>query len=177
MIRTYSVFDDTIREPDKPVEKPKESKSDLTPRQWALYRLIEHNSLVELRKTTQREICEKLKDYGYEWNDDVKAHDHCSTIWTDITENNLSYEHNKLIISKNFEYWIGSESETKDFIHKLWADLSPRLSRYWRYLKKSKKDGQGKIIDKNGNIIDETSKAEKFIEAFNEYDIEMKENK
>ena len=35
-------------------EQKEEPKSELTPRQWALYRLIKHNSLVEHRKTTQK---------------------------------------------------------------------------------------------------------------------------
>ena len=35
-------------------EKQEEKESLLTPRQWALWRLVEHNSLVEHRKTSQR---------------------------------------------------------------------------------------------------------------------------
>lgn len=145
--------------------------SPLTPRQWDLWRLIEHNSLVEHRKTTQREIVDKIK--GYVWNADEKAHDHCSAIWTDIKANNESLEHDKIIISKNFEYWIGSERETKEFIAGLWKALSPRLKRYWIYLGKTKQDGQGKILSNQGNPIDSGSEATRFHEAFNNYDIEM----
>ena len=155
-------------------ELDEEKETKLTPRQWALYRLIEHNSLEEHRKTTQREIYEKLKGYGYEWNESNNTSDHCSTIWTDITENNLSFEHEKIIITEKYVYWIGSKEETKRFLQKLWKDLSPRLKRYWDYVKKVGYDGQGRLYDKYLNPIDQNDeKARRFRESFNAYDITM----
>ena len=150
-------------------EKELEQKSQLTPRQWALYRLIYRNSMEHQRKTTQREIYEELKEYGYEWNDSEKTHDHCSAIWKDITDNNLSFAHDKIIISKDFEYWIGSEQETKEFIEDLWKQLAPRLMRYWFYKEKVKGNGQGKLLSNELNPIDDTSKAREFIESFNPF--------
>ena len=143
----------------------------LTPRQWELYRLIKYNSVVEHRKTTQREIYEKVS--GYEWRDDPKAHDHCVAIWKDIKDNNESLEHDGIIISKNFEYWLGSETETKEFLKSLWKQLAPRLTRYWNYYKKIDQNRQGKLLDKNNNPIDDNSVAKRFYECFNEYDITM----
>ena len=154
-----------------------ESKSLLTPRQWALWRLIEHNSIVEHRKTTQREIYEKLQDYGYIWNDEETIHDHCVSIWKDIKDNNESLEHNKIIISKNFEYWIGSEEETKEFIQDLWKALEPRLTRYWNYVKKLKRHNQGKLLSNKLQPIDDDSVAERFYQCFNEYNISMQKGK
>lgn len=150
-----------------------ESSSELTPRQWDLWRLIEHNSLVEHRKTTQKEIHDKVR--GYCWNEGDKSHDKCPAIWSDVRANNQSLEHDKIIISKNFEYWIGSERETKKFIAELWKALSPRLYRYWRYYKKVEREGQGKLLSNQGNPIDEKSLAKQFHEVFNLYDIEMKQ--
>lgn len=150
-------------------EKAVEKVSELTPRQWALYRLIYTNSLVLQRKTTQKEICDSIR--GYEWNSDEKCHDHCPAIWTDITANNLSFSHDKIIISKNFEYWIGSEEETKDFIDTLWNQLAPRLMRYWFYKEKVKRNGQGKLLSNELNPIDSNSKAREFIESYNPYNI------
>ena len=158
-----------------------EQKSSLTPRQWALYRLITHNSLVEHRKTTQREIYEKLKDYGYEWQESNNTSDHCSTIWTDVAVNNLSAEHDKIIITKKYVYWIGSKEETQEFLCKLWKDLSPRLHRYWTYVRKVGMDGQGRLFDKNLNPIiedcidDEAITARLFHKCFNDYDITMQQ--
>ena len=143
-------------------ENKEEKESELTPRQKALWRLIEHNSLVEHRKTTQKEICDKLCDYGYKWVETSgENHDHCSTIWKDVKDNNESLEHDKIIISKNFEYWIGSERETKAFIAGLWKALSPRLKRYWKYFKKLGLEGQQNVF------------TEEFYEVFNKYDVEM----
>ena len=150
-------------------------ETSLTPRQWALYRLIKHNSLVEHRKTTQKEIYEALKEYGYEWNESNNTSDHCSAIWADVTENNLSMEHDKIIITEKYTYWIGSKDETKKFLQKLWRDLSPRLQRYWFYTKKVGYDGRGKLFDKNGNPIEEESAVTLFHSSFNDYDISMQE--
>lgn len=152
-------------------------KKKLNERQKALFRLIRHNSLEEHRKTTQKEICEKLKDYGYKWNDDIKAHDHCTMVWSDVTACNLSVETHKLIIPKNFEYWIGNERETKEYLDEYWDSIVPSLFRYRRFLDKVNQDGQGTLFDCNGKLIGEKSKAERFIEAFNDYDIELQRGK
>lgn len=146
---------------------PQESK--LTPRQWDTYRLIKYNSLVLHRKTTQREIYEKVR--GYEWDTDEKTHDHCPAIWKDIKDNNESLEHDKIIISKRFEYWVGSEEETQRYLRDLWKALAPRLHRYWAFVNKVKMDGQGKLLDKNGNPLNTTTS--EFHKCFNDYDITL----
>lgn len=156
---------------EEQAEKELVKKSSLTPRQWALYRLIYENSMNHQRKTTQREIYETLKDYGYEWNDSETTHDHCSAIWNDIAANNLSFSHDKIIISKSFEYWIGSAEETKEFIDNLWEQLAPRLMRYWFYKEKIKHNGYGKLLSNELMPIDDTSKAREFVESYNPYRI------
>lgn len=163
-------FQSAIQEENKVSEKDLQEKHDrkyketlMTPRQWALLNLIKNNSFMG-KKTTQKEICDQ--GIGYEWNNDEKCHDHCVAIWTDIKDINLSYQTDKVIISKNFEYWIGDESETKSFIDKLWNDLEPRLMRYWAYLKKVERNGQGQLLSRKLEPIDETSKAREFIESY-----------
>lgn len=142
----------------------KNRQKHLTPRQWELLNFIKYNSLKECRKTTQHEIY--LNVDGYEWNDDPKCHDHCPAIWNDIKDINLSYETDKLIISKDFSYWIGNEQETKEYIDKLWNDLEPRLMRYWAYLKKIERNGQGQLLSRKLEPIGDTSKAREFIESY-----------
>ena len=155
--------EDVNLEPKKP-QPIQYAQKKLTTRQWRLLDLIKINSIVERRKTTQKEICEKISDY--EWNDNPKTHDHCVMIWNDIKDINLSYETDKLIISDNFEYWLGNEQETKTFIDKLWKDLEPRLVRYWAYLKKVARDGQGQLLSRRLDPIDENSSARAFIESY-----------
>lgn len=143
-------------------ESEKEEKQEgLTERQKALYNLIYHNSMVEHRKTTQEEIVRKLAIYGYQWAESENTSDHCSTIWSDVAALNLSFENDNVIITKNYIYWIGSKRETEAFLRKLWKDLSPRLTRYWAYFRKVKRDGQCDML------------ADKFHESFNNYDVEM----
>lgn len=153
-------------------EKEVEKVSKLSPRQWKLYRLIYDNSVNYQRKTTKREIYEALKDYGYEWNDSDTTHDNCSAIWTDITANNLSFAHDKIIISKNDEYWIGTKEDTDNFLNDLWNQLAPRLMRYWFYKSKVKGNGQGKLLSNELLPIDDNSKAREFVESYNPYEVE-----
>lgn len=155
-------------EPQPQEEERRPQETSLTPRQWATYRLIKHNSLVEHRKTSQREIYEQVD--GYVWNDEDSTHDHCPAIWNDIKDNNLSFEHQHLIISDKFEYWIGSKRECQEFLKKLWNDIAPRLHRYWQYVKLLGYDGHGRLYDKNLNPVDGDNS---FFSSFNNYDIEM----
>lgn len=138
----------------------------ITPRQWALYRIIKRNSLVEKRKTTQKEICDILWFYGYVYDAETNSHDRCPAIWTDIKDINISYDLDKVIITKNFEYWIGDESETKAFLDTLWRQLYPRLQRYHLYSRKLKRDGQGKLLSNRLIPIDNESKAREYIESY-----------
>lgn len=166
MVSQLDIFEESNRVSENDLQNSfdkKNKEKKLTPIQWRLHDLIEYNSFVEHRKTTQKEICDKL---GYEWNDDEKCHDHCVAIWNDIKDINLSRETDKVIISKNFEYWVGNEEETQEFIEKLWRDLEPRLTRYWAYLKKVERNGQGIFIDRKGKVIDENSKARRYIESY-----------
>ena len=144
-------------------EMGRDDEDKLTPRQWATYRLIKSNSLKGL-KTTQKEIFENVN--GYVWNEEVAAHDHCVAIGTDVRAINLSFETEKIICYKNFEYWLGTKEECDAFLDDLWKQLSPRLIRYWFYKKKLSQDGQGKLISKQMKPIDADSQAREFVESY-----------
>lgn len=157
-----SVTEQDIQE--KHDEKYKQQK--LTTRQWELLNFIKRASFLDHKKVTQKDICDYM--HGYEYNDDPNCHDHCPAIWKDIKDINLSYESDKIIISKNFEYWIGNEEETQEFLDQLWNDLEPRLMRYWAYLKKAERNGQGQLLSRKLEPIDENSKARAFVESYGE---------
>ena len=133
---------------------------------WRLYELIKHNSVVENRKTTQKEICDKLGDLGFVYNEDDKSHDHCSKVWEVVAKINNSWEIDKVIISKNFEYWIGNKEETDKYLDTLWQQLAPRLCRYWNFKNKLARDGQGKLLSNRGEPITDSSKARAFVESY-----------
>lgn len=139
---------------------------------WRLYDLIKYNSVVENRKTTQKEICDKLNELGFVWNDEITTHDHCPKVWTVVNQINNSWEVDKVIISKNFEYWLGNEEETQNFLDSLWQQLSPRLCRYWNFKQKLSRNGQGKLISNQGEVITDTSKARRFVESYLENEVE-----
>ena len=139
----------------------------LTPRQWALYRLIKENTL-KGKKTTQREICDKIE--GYTWVEkDGSNHDHCSQIWQDIYgENGINFHPHiqKIIDGTNFEYFLCDEEEANRFADSLWKQLSPRLRRYWATVAKIKKDGQYQLFDCEGKEITDDSTARGYVESF-----------
>lgn len=169
MFEQYDILEQITEDTLQQIHDEKYKESHLTPRQWDLWRLIEHNSLVEHRKTTQKEICDTIM--GYDYNDKENVHDHCPAVWKDVKDNNESLEHDKIIISKNFEYWIGSERETKQFLKDLWQALTPRLQRYWKFVAKVGMNGLGKVLSNQNDPL--TEKAKLFHESFNAYDIEM----
>lgn len=140
----------------------------LTIRQNELYNLITHNSLILHKKTTQHEIYDKLKDYGYEWKEDDKVHDHCVAIWNDIETINESGEKEKYLLYENYECWVGSERENKEILVKKWFALAPRLKRYHRLRKRLLVEGQGKLFPQQDNGIF-------FENSFNAYDMEMQQ--
>lgn len=182
-LKNYVLNGEQVKEEPKVESKQTDDdrrpqETSLTPRQWATYRLIKHNSLVEHRKTSQREIYEQVN--GYVWNDKETAHDHCPAIWSDINANNESKEHQHWVLGENFEYWIGSKREYIEFLRTKWGEIAPRLHRYWELVRFLGYDGQGRLYDKNLNPIsddgftnDRNINAELFIKSFNDYDIEM----
>ena len=141
------------------------SKQTLNVRQIRLYDLIKENSLMG-EKTTQREICDKLGEYGYKYIDRRGTTDKCSMIWEDVMFINMSDERDKLIITDKYTYWIGNQNETTKYIDGCWNALSPSLKRYWRMLNKAKKNGQYRIFSTRGDIIDGDSMARNYVESF-----------
>lgn len=119
---------------------------ELTTRQQNLYKLIEYNSLVNGRKTTQREVCDTIA--GFNWNDSETAHDHCTPLWSDINAINYCADATlKMIIYKNFECWLASEEEAREYIKEYFEkSIAPRLSRLNNWKKKLKEEGQFDLI-------------------------------
>lgn len=109
----------------------------MTDRQKDLYNFIASHI-----KVTQRQIYDNVS--GYTWNYNRHSHDRCPAIWHDIMA--INKEHSKpIIIMKNFEYWIGTKQETKEFLAELWLRIVPKLHRYWKLVKKAKRNGQVEI--------------------------------
>ena len=163
MEEQLNLFDFAVEEVE-PIRA--EPESELTPRQRALYRLIKENTL-QGRKTTQREICDKIE--GYSYIDSKNSHDHCPQIWVDVEgEDGLNFSPSiqKIIIMRDFEYWIGNEEEVEDYLTFKWKAIAPRLVRYWMLKSKVANDGQGQLFDCDGKLILDGSRARGYVEAF-----------
>ena len=78
----------------------------------------------------------------------------------------MSDERDKIIITDKYVYWIGSEEETTEYLNRCWDALVPSLDRYWKMIKKAKRNGQYKIFSTRGDIIDDNSKARRYVESF-----------
>ena len=127
-------------------EQEKTKVPNLIPRQWALYRLIRHYSL----RTSVKRLPNSERFATYCPNITLgtmtsKLTTTALWIWSDIKNLNLSYEIDKIVISENFEYWLGDKTQTDDFINGLWDDLFPRLSRYWATRRKVARNGQREV--------------------------------
>ena len=131
--------------------------------EWRVYNLIKEVSLAG-HKITQKEICDNIDELVY--NDDDKSHDHCGALWGVINRINQDPSIDKIIISKNFEYWIGNEEETIEYLNTLWGRITPKLTRYWQLVKKTKLEGQGKLLSNNLQPIDDNSNARPYHEVF-----------
>lgn len=143
----------------------------LNSRQWATYNLIKENSL-KGQATAQKEVCdnypaETRKD-GYVWAKGANTHDRCLKVWHDVHAINASSEVEKIIVMDNFTYRLATEEEAGEYYAKLQERALKALVRAYNVKRKIKADGQGKLISCQGELIDDESKARRFVQAFME---------
>ena len=154
-------------QPQEPSQEEDTEEKELSTRQWRTHDLIVRNSQMG-KTTTQREIYEnypfdiQYRKDGYVWRDNPKFHDHCTAIWEDINKINASSTVHKIIIPKNFTYKVAeSQQEVREFIEEYY--LAPAMAKLWRYsnlLRKSRRDGQGRLP------LKDNSKEREYFESF-----------
>lgn len=113
----------------------------MTDRQTILYKYI-----VSKGKTTQFDICHDLP-HLYIWSQDDKAHDHCTTVWSDITAINNDEQAEQIIIIDNFTYSIGTKEQCEEYAESFKRKALNAFKRYWNVQRKINRDGQGNIFD------------------------------
>lgn len=73
-----------------------------------------------------------------------------------------------LILLHNSKFKIAANvEEAKKFLYKDFETGIKRIVRYYENMNVLKRNGQGKLIDCKGNVIDETSLAKRFNDVFN----------
>ena len=140
----------------------------LTERQQALYEFIVQESFIGHRKLTQKDICDALPQF-YQYHERKNSSDKCSTLWNDVNTINQCADVDYIIITKKYEYWIGSAEETKRFKNYYFArEIRPRLKRWWNFVRKIQKNGQGYQVENENGDFDTF-----FHSMFNDYDVEL----
>lgn len=146
-------------------------KSDLTPRQWAAYRMIKEKSL-QGSFCTQRDLCDGYsandrKD-GYVYVENPKHGDHCRAILNDVYAINESYEIEKIVVVKDMTYRLGTEEECADYYWRLVIPAGKKERRAKAIKDKMGRDGQGQLLSRRLKEIYDGSdpKTKRFIEAF-----------
>lgn len=120
-------------------------KSELNPRQWAVYNLLKNNPD---RYMTQADICHKLPEHfphGYTadtFHDSTARH----MLTSDIRRINESAVIQKLIISNRNGVKIASKKEFERYINAEFASIFRRLARTRQKAKKAGLDGQMRIV-------------------------------
>lgn len=122
------------------------------PTQWiSKKQIIEDNPVLKESKTTSHDICSSLNSIRLRLN---KA----------SNEGQISH----LILLHNSKFKIAANvEEAKQYLYKDYKIGIKRIIRYYENINVIKRDGQGKLIDCKGNVIDEKSVAKRFNDVFN----------
>ena len=120
-------------------------KSELNPRQWALYNLLKNNPD---RYMTQIEIVYGLREYYDTTFSDDQFHDSNARhmLTADIRKINASDIIQKIIISNSKGVKIASSEEFAQYINAEFAAIFRKLARTRQKAKKAGLDGQMRIV-------------------------------
>lgn len=143
----------------------------LTPIEWFIYRYIRNKSLSADENdkwTTQRELvdavnCDLSLGEQLEYNED--DYNHCRKLWTIINRINQSGRIQKIIVTKNYRYKLGTKKECEDYFKKLRKDALMKLARLSTLERRANSNGQGQILSQELNPITEESAARGWLES------------
>lgn len=133
---------------------------NLTPRQWALYRLLQSDTN---RWFTQREICDAVEGYNYVENPKA-TNDHCSPIGADKRAINENPRVDQIIVMKDYKFKIATLEEYKEERRSHINRLLAQKRQIEAMDAKFERDGQGKLFNSVFNELKENDKH--FYETF-----------
>ena len=149
--------------------KIKSNKQELLKKQdYAFYRLLETVAKYEPDRWLSKE--ELLEMLGEHFKKDEGTHDICAEL--NISRLKLNKARaggiiSHLVLLKSHKFKLAT---TRDEVEKYCKrDLEnglKLLTRYWQNIGVLKQDGQGKLIDCRGNVIDDESLAKRFNDPF-----------
>lgn len=132
---------------------------------YTVYRFLERNSD---RWVSKEEIVAEFPElFG---KHDETSHDICSTLNTMRLRINKAASEGKLshiVLLNNNRFKVAtSREEAEKYCKRDFDNAMKLLKRYWQNIGVIKQDGQGKLIDCRGNVIDEKSLAKRFYMPF-----------
>lgn len=138
---------------------------------WAVYGAIKECGVL-----TQKELCQAVNEaLGYKalnyldkatnCKNDQKG-DHCKNLLYIVRKINESPEVEKIIVIKNYCYFLGNEEQCIKYHDQLMKRGLEMIKKANCVLAKMNKDRQGKLISCHGDEITEKSNARRFTEAY-----------
>lgn len=161
-----------------------EEKSELSSRQWWLYRLIKSCSENDERLSIPQiiEYQSKYQEQGklpyrdlYQFKETQGNHSNCPAIYEDKDIINESDELDKIICVKNNQFYLGTESEMIEYHNKLYHNVC-RYSHKCKIIRdKISQEGQGKLFTYDLVEI-QKSKGREYHDTFMKQETLNKEN-
>lgn len=148
----------------------KNELTQLTSLDWAIYNYLKkHFKEDPKRWLSKEEILNDNQGLLHEYK--KTSHDICSRL------NNIRIKLNKacsegqinnLVLLNKGHFKIAADiEEAKIFLYKDYEVGIKRVIRYYENIKVLKRDGQGRLMDCKGNVINEKSLAKRFHDVFN----------
>ena len=136
----------------------------LTEKDYAVYRYLEQVAEENPNKwVSKEELINEFPQYFVKGED---SHDICSTlnmVRLNINRARASGKVSHLVLLKNHQFKLAvSKDEAEKSIQKDYNNAIKLLKRYWQNRGAIKEDGQGKLIDCNGQVITDESLAKRF---------------
>ena len=161
-------------EEKKEVATSEDKPSELTPRQWWLYRLIKWASEQEMKLSVAQIIDyqEKYKEQGkltfddlYQFKDAEGNHSNCPDLYGDKDAINECDRIDKVLCVKNGQFYLGTERENIEYHNKLMHNVCRDSHKCKIIRDKISQDGQMKLF--TVDLVEmEKSKGRDFHEAF-----------
>ena len=137
---------------------------------WTIYKYLKNRFKEDPTKWISKE--EILADNGALLKEScATSHDICSSLNLIRLKLNKACNEGQishLILLHNSKFKIAANiEEAQTYLKKDYEIGIKRIVRYYENMNVLKRDGQGKLIDCKGNVIDENSLAKRFNDVFN----------
>ncbi len=148
-----------------------EEENKLTPLEERIVMTIARKSYSKdpfNRWTTQRELVDAVEDDltiidKLEWND--HDYNHCRRIWTIINNLNQSGKLEKIIVTKDYKYKLGTKKECEAYFKKLHKDAVLKLMRLSTLKRKYAQNGQETLFDLSLKKTENEAKVRTWLET------------